>query len=286
MGLNHTGTQLLLYARQCGITFDKTIMIGRQFLYVDKTTLATNLRDFGMTAADSGDILEQAHGYAEPFLRSLGAKEVDSIDASAYESASIIHDMNMPVAESHKKRFDVVLDGGSLEHIFNFPIAIKNCMEMVKLNGYFLGISPANNFCGHGFYQFSPEVYFRVFSPENGFRIERMIFFVDNNRAKWYEVKDPKEMKARVTLCNSLPSYLFVMAKRISDEMIFAVIPQQSDYENISWKRRPGEQSGPIPARRSILTKVRDRISHYIRRCFVSFKQTGASNRLFFQRIR
>jgi len=98
-------------------------MIGRQGLHVDKTTLATNFCDFGMNAVDSGAMLKQADGYAEPFLKSLGAREVDSIDASDYESATIIHDMNLPVADQHKTAFDVVLDGGSLEHIFNFPIA-------------------------------------------------------------------------------------------------------------------------------------------------------------------
>jgi hypothetical protein len=288
MGLNHTGTKLLLYARSCGVDFERTVMIGRQFLYLDQHTLEANLREFGMNPAHAADMLARDNGYAEYFLRSLGAREVDSIDASTYESASIIHDMNLPLAEKYKNTFDVVLDGGSLEHVFNFPIAIKNCMEMVKLHGYFLGISPANNFCGHGFYQFSPELYFRVFAPENGFEMERLVFFVDDSsRAGWYEVKDPKEVKARVMLCNSTPSYLFVMAKKTSDQKVFARNPQQSDYENIAWKRKPeeGGQTAPL-----IAGKVRDRImsrvSHYSRKVAVLFKETGAANASFFQRIR
>ena len=68
-----------------------------------------------------------------------------------------------------KNKYTLVIDGGCLEHIFNFPVAIKNCMEMLQEGGHFIGITPANNLMGHGFYQFSPELYFRIFSKENGF---------------------------------------------------------------------------------------------------------------------
>lgn len=53
--------------------------------------------------------------------------------------------MNLPVPEVHKDSYTAVLDGGSLEHIFNFPVAIKNCMEMLKVDGQYLGITPVNN---------------------------------------------------------------------------------------------------------------------------------------------
>src|SRR5438477_418150 len=79
------------------------------------------------------------------------------------------HDMNEPIPDKFKETYTAVLDGGSLEHVFNFPVAIKNCMEMVKVGGHYLAITPANNFFGHGFYQFSPELYFTVLSKENGF---------------------------------------------------------------------------------------------------------------------
>ena len=109
-------------------------------------------------------------GYAEEFLKRLGAKETISIDASAYEGASLVHDMNLPIGDDLKRRFSVVIDGGTLEHVFNFPVAIKNCMQMVDVGGHFFVHTMANNFMGHGFYQFSPELFYRVFSPENGFR--------------------------------------------------------------------------------------------------------------------
>ena len=47
-------------------------------------------------------------------------------------------------------------------------------MEMVKRGGHFIGVTTLNNFCGHGFYQFSPELYYRVFAPGNGFEVVKM----------------------------------------------------------------------------------------------------------------
>jgi hypothetical protein len=67
--------------------------------------------------------------FCEPYLIALlGADEIISIDASGYENATIIHDMNEP-AEDLAEQFDLVIDGGSLEHIFNFPVAILNVMR-------------------------------------------------------------------------------------------------------------------------------------------------------------
>jgi len=42
----------------------------------------------------------------------------------------------------------VVIDSGSLEHIYNFPVAIANCMKMVKVGGSFFIFNMANNHMG------------------------------------------------------------------------------------------------------------------------------------------
>ena len=83
--------------------------------------------------------------------------------------------MNIPISDSSKDKYTVVIDGGSLEHVFNFPIAIKNCMEMLQVGGYFISLAPANNMLGHGFYQFSPELFYRIFSKENGFSVVQYV---------------------------------------------------------------------------------------------------------------
>ena len=70
-----------------------------------------------------------------------------------------------------------MIESGSLEHIFNFPVAITNLAGMLKVGGTLFVTTPANNLMGHGFYQFSPELMFRVFSDENGFALRDVLLF-------------------------------------------------------------------------------------------------------------
>ena len=107
---------------------------------------------------------------------------------------------------------------GTLEHIFNFPQSIKNCMEMVRVGGHFVGITVANNLMGHGFYQFSPELYYRVLSAENGFQIEAMWLAETPKGAQWYRVADPQSVGYRVELTNSRSTYLIVVARRVETQ--------------------------------------------------------------------
>ncbi len=242
MGLDTNGIRFLLYSKQLGVDFSRTAMIGRQSLHVNKHDLARELASFGyrFEARELDSIMVENDGYAEPLLRYLGATEVHSFDCSQYEGATHQHDMNQPLPGKCKEQYTTVLDGGSLEHIFNFPVAIKNCMEMLKIGGYYLAITPANNFVGHGFYQFSPELYFSVFTPANGFKIIRVLAFENMKQAKWYSVKNPLALKRRVTLTNSVPVYLVIIARKLACKQIFETIPQQSDYLSLWHEEETG----------------------------------------------
>ena len=109
-------------------------------------------------------------------------------------------------------------------------------MEMIEVGGFYLGITPANNFMGHGFYQFSPELYFRVFSPANGFITESVCIFEDIPNAQWVKLTDPDVLGKRVEMVNSKPAYLLVQARKVENKEIFRDYPQQSDY-SASWKQ-------------------------------------------------
>jgi hypothetical protein len=58
-------------------------------------------------------------------FKSLGARSIASLEASAFEGAKFVHNLNQPVGNEFKQRFDLVYDGGMLEHIFNFPVASR-----------------------------------------------------------------------------------------------------------------------------------------------------------------
>lgn len=248
MGLDINGTKFLLYAKSLGVSFARTAMIGRQGLLLNPDSLQKNLRDFGysLTLPEVEQLFTESHRYAEPLLKLLGAGEISSFDASDFEGATYIADFNEPVLPSFQNKFSVVLDGGTLEHVFNFPVAIKNCMEMVQPGGHFLGITPANNFFGHGFYQFSPELFFRIFQPINGFKLLQLIALEDSPVSEWFAVADPDQVKKRVTLVNTSPSYLLIIAQKVASIPIFAAPTQQSDY-TAGWEAKAARKRSSPP---------------------------------------
>jgi hypothetical protein len=247
MGLDPNGVKFLLYARSLGIDFARSAMIGRQSLHLSPLDLQGILSLFSLPAAEATvtGIFKDHAGYAEGLLHHLGASQVHSFDYSAFEGATHLHDMNQPIADEFKGRYTTVIDAGSLEHVFNFPTAIKNCMEMLAVGGHYVGITPANNYFGHGFYQFSAETFFRVFSEDQGFETRAVILFEDLG-TRWYAVKDPQQVGKRVILVNYRRTQLAVLARRIADRPVFATMPQQTDYA-MRWEQNP-KDTAPMSA--------------------------------------
>jgi hypothetical protein len=240
MGFDVQCVKFLLGAQRSGVRFNRTAVLGRQQLFIDPASLRRLLGAAGMVMDDAGvqKILTQNQGFAEPLLRLLGAEEVWSVDASPYEGATVVHDLNQPVPSHLVNAFSAVIDAGTLEHIFDFPRAIRNCMEMVQEGGHLLLITPANNFMGHGFYQFSPELFFRVCSEANGFTVNRLIVCGVDADAPWYQVVDPARAGRRVELLTSRPAYLLVQATKQRQVPVLTSAPQQSDYTALWQKER------------------------------------------------
>ena len=229
MGLDAKGVQFLLAARALGVSFARTATLGRQRLLARPSWLRRCLHGFGMDLDPGAERFTTARGFADPFLHFLGAERVVSVDASDYEGATRIVDLNGTLPADLEGAFSAVVDAGTLEHVFDIRAAMGNCMRMVAPDGHLLSITVANNMAGHGFYQFSPELLYRVFTEANGFRVERMLV-TEVSSARWYEVADPAAVGDRVQLRTFRPVYLCVAARRLAVRPVLADAPQQSDY--------------------------------------------------------
>lgn len=234
MGIDANSLRFLAEAVRSGVDFKNTLTIGRQNYYrLSPALLREGLSRAGFKVPpEVAEKMFSSHGgYADELFRFLGATTLDSADYSDYERASFVFDMNRPNPPELNSRFTAVIDGGSLEHIFNFPQAMTNCMNMVAIGGHFIGMTPANNFFGHGFYQFSAELFFRVFDETNGFALERMVLVEDDQCGyEWFSVKDPAVAGERVTLTSAAQSQLFVIARKVAQRFPFLSPPCQSDY--------------------------------------------------------
>ena len=154
------------------------------------------------------------------------ANSVKSIDNSSFEGADIIHDMNKPIKNLNEK-FDTIIDFGTSEHIFNVVESLSNISKFCKNNGIILHSLPANNNCGHGFWQFSPELFFSLYSENNGFSDTEIFVFNTHNKYEWWKVEKQK-LGERLEINTDAPLYLLVKTIKKSETQNKDV--QQSDY--------------------------------------------------------
>lgn len=221
MGILQKDLDILWYTKNIWADFQSTLMIGRQQYFGSSEYLNSFINKE----------IQLTDNYSEPIFRQLWAKKIDSIDYSDYEKATIIHDMNLPIHENIKWKYTYIFDSGSQEHIFNFPQSIKNIIEMLQEGWWFIGILPTNNWAWHGFYQFSPELFYRIFSENNWCEILNIfIRRANKDKSPWYELKDPQILWKRCEFKSYAPLSIAVIAKKNSSCAIFKKTPQQSDY--------------------------------------------------------
>lgn len=220
--------------------FGNTLTIGRQKLYLIEADVKHLL---GTKSAYKHEV------YCEYLLTSyFGATAVESLDFSDYEGTSLLHDLNSPIPADFYGRFDTVIDAGSLEHIYNVPNALKNLSSLCKPGGQILHILPANNFCGHGFWQFSPELFFSLYSNKRGYK-ETEIFLADfHDFTKWFKVKEPAHGN-RVDIMSLNELHVLVRTVLTTSGFDHSNV-QQSDYDYV-WKATPTPRVQTFPAAKS-----------------------------------
>jgi SAM-dependent methyltransferase len=235
MAITFSQAKFLLYAMQKGTSFQSLCTIGRMTSYF-RPEEVKQLR--AISGCSSTEEFDFGRAWCDGFFRDfLKAELIRSIDYSHYEGAELVHDMNQSLPPQHNETFDVVIDSGSLEHVFNFPVAIANCMNLVRTGGSLFLFTPANNHCGHGFYQFSPELMFRIFQPENGFELVQVILEPHafpgielSGPGTQYRVADPATVGTRVGLVTSCPVMMMIHARKTQHVVPFQTPPLQSDY--------------------------------------------------------
>ena len=221
MGIDVHALNLIRYAEKQQ-PLGSVATIGRQGLHISKA----KLRSIFPSARNYGP-------YCEALLIDLlGATKVVSFDNSDYEQATYIADMNLPIECA--ETYDTVLDAETLEHIYNAAQALKNVSTMCAEGGQILHILPANNQCGHGFWQFTPELFHSLYSQANGYSETTVFLASYDNEAHWYEVEAPSNGH-RIIIQSVGPLYVLCRTKRgsrVSHDRV-----QQSDYV-YAWDRK------------------------------------------------
>lgn len=177
--------------------FSGTVLqLGRQNIFFDLADAAKAAGQMGFTLrpldnpTPPHDTNHRKSGYLSDIdlFTVLGFNTTTSMDTSGYEGATYLHDLNQsePPVELHGK-FDMIFDGGTLEHIFNIPNALRNIHMMLKPDGRIMHVLPVSNYIDHGFYMFSPTLFWDYYMA-NDYEINTSHIFrhtVRHNEDPW-----------------------------------------------------------------------------------------------------
>lgn len=115
-------------------------------------------------------IIDEKSFTTKDFFLALGYDNYFSIDINGANN-SYQFDLNHEINESkYSEKFDLVINNGTGEHIFNQYSLFKNMHYLTKKNGVMLHIMPFLDWINHGFYNFNPILYADL-AAANDYRI-------------------------------------------------------------------------------------------------------------------
>ena len=181
-----------------------------------------------------------------------------------------MHNLNEPVPEHLRGQFDLVIDGGTIEHCFDLKNVLTNYMQLPRVGGSLVIATMGNNHMGHGFYQLTPEFVYRVFQPQNGYRVRRLIVHESYEYARWWDVPDPAEIRSRIELANPWVGVeLLGHFTRESEVTPFRETPVQSDYAAV-WAACEKAETAPSEAAQAESRASRRGIKELVKATFPS----------------
>jgi len=84
--------------------------------------------------------------------------ESDFVDITASRGFEIVMDLNSPAPPEMAGRYDIVYDGGTMEHCFNVGQVMRNICAFTRVGGFIIHVNPINYY-NHGFFNFNPTFY-------------------------------------------------------------------------------------------------------------------------------
>lgn len=128
-------------------------------------------------SASTGNLFSIAKAfYAALFRPSF----VASIDLNGTERA-IRHDLNLPLEswtisrhEVHSGKFDLVINHGTAEHVFNIAQVFKTMHDHCETGGLMMHDAPFHGWIDHGFYCLQPTLFYDL-AAANNYEIVRVV---------------------------------------------------------------------------------------------------------------
>lgn len=230
----------------------------------------------GITSNPTGARL----GWVSPdyFFQGLGMPDVTYVDIPGSEhSPHFFHDLNLPFPEEHMSRYNLVMDPGTIEHVFDMKTCLTNVVRSLRVGGVVVHQVPVYMFNG-GYYSLNPNL-LNDFYSRNGFeQLQTYIVMWDryhpySGKSRCYkyteEVMGGRHALADFDQCRYSPMMLFFARKAIDVASITSPLQFEGHYHPAS--RETGDTHAARPSRsigaaarravRSIVNALPDRVA-------------------------
>lgn len=247
------------------------LTLGNQDVWADHDQLSSYFDELDCPRADASVIPHTSrmfsqdpeaanYVHAKTFFEMLGIKEYFDIDKFEIDSPQILHDLNTPIPGELRGKFNLIIDSGTMEHIFDVRQVLENVVSMCRVSGWVIHIAPASNFMDHGFYSFSP-CFFYDFYQANGFD-EFTCYILQINPDNMREASPYFEyhygMNLRELIDPQRKALTFFAARKTRD-VTPLVVPTQGVYQSNlpeSLESVPENSESPLPSHKSFVERV------------------------------
>ncbi|RKF15010.1 hypothetical protein D6850_09130 [Roseovarius spongiae] len=214
----------------------RSLMLGRQGFGIKgkhRKLYEETLQRYGVEGRRF-DFLQE-DGFAETLFARLGLGEIETMDFSDYEGATVLHDLNALPDPALEGQFGFIFDGGTIEHVFNVPNALEGMLRLLRPGGRLVSANGLNGWYGHGMYQFNPELVWTFWKRACNCNVIdcRAVPEEPGDSFGQVEFADPALAGVRLKLKNKIGpgrTYLYYEVEKTEDSHLpdFAL---QSDYE-------------------------------------------------------
>ncbi len=192
------------------------------------------------------NLLDKEIFTTKDYFTSIGFEDYKSIDINgAYESFQFDLNKNIYEAYNFDKKYDLVINNGTGEHVFNQYSLFLNFHNLTKVNGIMLNILPFIDWINHGFYNFNP-IFFADLAASNNYKIIKIslanrdgaeLKLDGNNFSVLFEQIKPYKNNSKFQKMIEIAKdkigkniLLVVITQKLSDEIF--KIPLQGKYLN------------------------------------------------------
>ena len=247
--------------------FEGTLLtLGVQNVFLTRQAFEDTARRMGAELQPVPDDLAQKPLVAgtvtsEHVFRRLGFDRVVTTDYDTFEGCDFTVDLNAPeVPEAHREAYDMVLDAGTLEHVFHLPNALANVSAFTRPGGRVVHLSPSSNHIDHGFYMFSPTL-FQDYYTANGFDLPRLDLFryastVEDGSPTLFGAYQPGALAKQMFGGLGGGCYAIAVVAEKNRPTDGPVIPQQGMYARAWADKTPPGLEEPVTPPRSDPFKV------------------------------